>query len=419
MPAINRETFTWSALGTRPAAGDEIYTPGEQPIASYDNWWNWAVSQDLEALDTSLGEHSARHEADGEDELDLNGLTVNGVMSFTGDEATNELRLIDESDGSTVGRIDMDAGTIYAWPAFGVAANLNQGGRLGGNLTRQDTGTVIYDYATGKVAAAVEADHADTADHATTAGDADTLDGNDSTAFIRPADATVGPTGKWTFAQTVTGDIDGNAATADHADDADAADYATIAGDSDTVDGYHAQQLIDAARQAGEWNHITTATSTTIGERWDWSHTSDTTYDRYRIRVYHESHHDWATKAFFWMKVGQNGVWDNRDTRYKWRERDLANDRYTEHASHGWTVASCWAGDMSVSTYYISCPRAVNAPDNHYPVVSTTGDEVSSQVPRTFDHGHLATDYPTINSFRLYSAYDTSTGKIVLDGQDL
>ena len=419
MPAINRETFVWNALGTKPAPGDEIYTPGEQPIASYDNWWNWAVSTDIQALDDTLADHNVRHEADGPDELNIGGLPIDYIATLRGADGTHDLSLIDPTDDSTVARVDMDADLIYEWPSHANRLRLNAGAQLGGDIVRQDTGEAVYNYATGKVSHAEEADHAATADHADVAANADALDGYDSTAFLRPSSSPVTITGTWAYDQTIGGDISGNAATADHADAADSAAYATQSGNSDTVDGYHAQQLIDLAKQSGEWNHITTTSRATTGSLWEWTHQSATTYDRYRLTIYHESHQDTQVKAFFWLKIGQNGVWDERDTRYEWRERDLVNDRSTEHASHGWTIASCWAGDMSVSTYVISCPTAVASPPNHYPVISAQSDEMSREVPRAFDHGHLATSYPQINSFKLRSAYPSSTGKIVLEGQNL
>ena len=419
MPAINRESFIWNALGTKPAPGDEIYTPGEQPIASYDNWWNWAVSTDIEALDTALGAHRDRHEVGGPDELNIGGLPIDYVASLTGDSTTGEVSLIDESDNSEVARIDVDADMVYTWPAFGQPVKLNQGGRLGANLTRQDTGAVLFDYTTGKFSYAADADHATNADYATEAGDAETLDGYDSTAFLREGSAIVNTTGAWSYAQPVDADITGNAATATHAGTADTAGFADEAGNSDTVDGYHAQQLIDAAAASGEWVPITQATDAVTGDYFDWNHTSATTYDRYRLTIYHESHRDSIRKNFFWLNIGDNGVWDERDLRYNWVERDIENDGWTHHNSHGWTVGSCMSQTRTVSTYIISCPPSVNRVDNHWPVIGAVSDEVTRETPRTFAHGHLKTEYDTIDSFQLESSTDMSTGKIVLEGQNL
>ena len=51
--AINQKS-RWDDLGQEPAAGLAKYTAGEQPIAEYDNWFNYSVSKDIESLNKEL-----------------------------------------------------------------------------------------------------------------------------------------------------------------------------------------------------------------------------------------------------------------------------------------------------------------------------------------------------------------------------
>lgn len=45
----------WDDVGQEPPAGDAKYVAGEQPIAEYDNWFNYSVSQDIANLNKELG----------------------------------------------------------------------------------------------------------------------------------------------------------------------------------------------------------------------------------------------------------------------------------------------------------------------------------------------------------------------------
>ncbi len=40
----------WDDVGSEPPAGSAKYAAGEQPIAEYDNWFNYSVTQDIAAL---------------------------------------------------------------------------------------------------------------------------------------------------------------------------------------------------------------------------------------------------------------------------------------------------------------------------------------------------------------------------------
>lgn len=52
---LDLESRIWSERGTKPAPGDEIYRPGYQPIAGYDNWANWSITTDLHNLRDQVG----------------------------------------------------------------------------------------------------------------------------------------------------------------------------------------------------------------------------------------------------------------------------------------------------------------------------------------------------------------------------
>lgn len=44
------KTSRWDDTGSQPPANEAKYTAGEQPVAEYDNWFNYAVTQDLQAI---------------------------------------------------------------------------------------------------------------------------------------------------------------------------------------------------------------------------------------------------------------------------------------------------------------------------------------------------------------------------------
>lgn len=51
---INQRTH-WGDTGSEPAAGtDDLYAAGEQPIAEYDNWFNYSATKDIEDLAKQL-----------------------------------------------------------------------------------------------------------------------------------------------------------------------------------------------------------------------------------------------------------------------------------------------------------------------------------------------------------------------------
>lgn len=429
MPVINRETREWGALGTRPAAGREVYSPGEQPIASYDNWWNWAVSKDIGALDAALENHDDRHEAGGDDELDLGGLQFDKAAYLRGDTTTGAVSLHDSTDDSEVARFNLATDAIQTWPAFNTETTHRAGARIGGNLTRSDNGNPIYDYTTGKVPHAVYADSAGDADYATEAGNAGTVGGIDPSNFLRPGQTTATITGSWTFNQLINGSVTGNAATADRATAADTADFATEAGNSDTVDNYHAQDIIDAARSTGEWNVITNQSFLDPNTRIFFSHTSPTVYDRYRIEFYTENQ---SPDSMCWSRL--------------WIQDDKRRRYYTQNANR-WP-SPIWESLWRHSNYNLHPRWGNNYQMTHVDVCDTPPDQwgyhvfdvthpkemhnVNVRYPRYFtvhqddrwdrwSHqfwGELKTDYNAIDTLSIEST-QKATGRIVMYGQDI
>lgn len=424
LPELN--TPVWPAKGIAPSQpGDMVYSAGEQPIAPYDNRAMWNVTRDIHNLRDTLGTHVSRHETGGSDELDLQNLTVNGLVAVNADTDANEVRWVDTSTNTTVTRLDVDNGVWRQSPDFADNPTFNAGFALTDNI--DDTGgTLLYDSAAGSTGKFHHAKHADTADSAAWADVAGALEDSNGTQYqpgdflTAGEDATI--SGSWSFTPTVDADISGNAASADHATTADSAteaDHATTAGDADTVDNYHAQEIIDAASSTGEWDRIASTTHSTVGDPFVWQHQSSTVYDRYRLTIYHETHKSSGVKAFFYLQLGSGGTVDERN-RYRWLERDIEDQDWSHHyEDDGFTLAGVNPQTVSTSVYYIDCPRAVNAPDEHWPTVSVASDGADRDVPRYFINGALRTNYSTIDTVKLTSGFDTSTGKIVLEGKDL
>jgi len=48
------QSSRWDDVGVEPPAGAAKYAAGEQPIAEYDNWFNYSVSQDIANLNKEL-----------------------------------------------------------------------------------------------------------------------------------------------------------------------------------------------------------------------------------------------------------------------------------------------------------------------------------------------------------------------------
>lgn len=418
---VSLNSRVWSAKGTKPATGDEVYSAGEQPIAPYDNWAMWSVTRDIYNITDELGNHADHHEVGGSDELDLQNLQVNGVVAFNGDDASDEYRWVDPETETSVARVDVADERIRQWPAFAIAPELREGADLRDDVIRNgDANVQLYDYQAGDDGKFHHAKYADNAGHA---DEADDVVGYDLSEFLTP-DSNTTITGDWDYDLTVDADISGNADTADHADEADhattadSADYASTAGDSDTVDGYHASELLAELSSEGEWDPVATVTHSTVGQRFDETITSDPEYDIYRITIYHESHKTSGPKSFFWFRIGKDGV-DKRE-RYRWREMKITEDRWTGHrTSAGFTVAGAWPDKVSVTVLYATLPKAVNSPTYHKPVVGNSMEANAFRVPQLFHYGVLQTDLPYINTFEFRSDGNVSTGKIAIEGRNI
>ena len=78
---VELESWVWTDTGTEPSQGDESYAGGEQPIAEYDNWFNWAISTDVHNLQAGL--------ADLQDDLEnFEGMEIHGNEWHSEDFAT-------------------------------------------------------------------------------------------------------------------------------------------------------------------------------------------------------------------------------------------------------------------------------------------------------------------------------------------
>lgn len=428
---VSLNSRVWSAKGIKPAAGDEVYSAGEQPIAPYDNWAMWAITRDLYNLGNELGNHADHHEAGGSDELDLQNLKVNGVAALNADTQSQEVRWVNTNTSQTVTRLDLDDNVVRQWPDFAVAPDFQQGLGFGADVT-DDRGGIVYDYdagANGKFHHAKEADHALTADWADVAGALEDDAGNQYTPgdFLSPGDdATI--TGTWTFNNTVSASIDGNAATADHAttaDSATSADHATTAGNSDKVDGYDAQDLIDQASATGEWTKLGETSHADTSSMWRWqvqSTASDGTarpYDLYKLVVYQEDYTSSGYHPFMKLRVGSGGSVDTR-YRYHYTKEQMDSASWHPVNEEYWALAQGWHSQSSTHTHYISCPSAVGNPPNHWPSFSTGHQEVGVDLTHWDIHGELRVDYPSIDTFELWSSRPTDrTGRAVLYGKDM
>lgn len=241
--AVNLNSFVWPSMGIEPPnEEDVIYTAGEQPVAGFDNHVMWAVTDDLNRLRDWAASHGSVHEAGGAQEINIGGLSVGNVAVVDSDDAADEYR-IEDTTGTAAVRYDIVDGYVRSFLPFATQTQHNEGIDVRNDIVRGD-GTVIYDSTADYFHRAFEADHAITADEA---DNADTLDGHHADAFLFPSDdATI--TGNWIFDNLVDADISGNAATANHADEADhalTADEATLALDSNHLEGKTVQEILD------------------------------------------------------------------------------------------------------------------------------------------------------------------------------
>lgn len=419
------ESDVWPAKGIAPSQpGDMVYSAGEQPIAPYDNRAMWNVTTDIHSLRDTLGSHVERHETGGADELDLQNLRVNGVAALNGDTQNTEIRWVNPESSTSVTRLDIANGIWRQTPDFADAPTFQTGLSVTADI--DDTGgTLLYDSAAGDTGKFHHAKHADTAAEAAWADVAGALEADDGTQYqpgdflTASQDATI--TGSWTFNQTISGDIDGNAATADHAATADSAtnaDYATESGNSDKLDGYDAQDLINASQQSAEWNFVDAAEHATVGDRFEWSHQSGTPYDLYRLDIYHESSSGSSGYEFFRLRIGEGGTVDAR-SEYEYQEQVNWGDTWKWYSTDHFPVANTYGHRETFSSWIIACPQSVNHATEKWPTISQGTLAFGDDMPEFLHHGNLQLDYPAIDTFSLESNTDQSTGRINLWGRNM
>ena len=421
MPAsFSLNTQQWPAIGASPDSyADYTYVAGEQPIASFDNRAMWNITTDLQLIANEIGAHAHRHEIGGTDEIDLQNLQVNDVVALHGDSATNEYRWLNPITGTSVARIDIDDNVVRQFPTWATLFKANLGVQTGNDITRPD-GSVIYDYAADKVEHAKLADHALTADWADVAGAlSDGAGGSvDLSGLLRPNVQATITAPSWTFNNTIHADISGNAATADtatNATNAGTADYAAQAGNADTVDGYHAQQLIDEARGGGggtgggvggeEWIPLTDGfyEDGDPSSSFNWQFSPATTYDRYKIVLQHSGNENYK----IYTKFRLNGDYRNRyEMKYI---RGFNNDiRHSRSVDHITSIGGAHPNETSVQTIIVNAPSKINSTnlEPRYPVVS--GESFAGPVPyasvnhnQVLQWAQLESNYSSVYRFNL------------------
>ena len=116
----------WDNVGTEPGAGDAEYVAGQQPIAEWDNYFNWSAAKDVENLITALENVTAGHDHDGANSKQVDGSDVVNTPAGT-IVATDVQAAIDELDGDITNHVGdasdaHDASAISNIPAGSVAA---------------------------------------------------------------------------------------------------------------------------------------------------------------------------------------------------------------------------------------------------------------------------------------------------------
>lgn len=157
--AINQNTYVWTDTGTKPTAGDESYVAGDQPIAEYDNWAMWAVTDDIDTLNDKLGNHSAYHEVGGQDELNLVDLNVGSAVQLA--EPSSGVFDLQATDGTSHATLDLSADAWSHFPDIDDTISFKRDVTVGGGrsiLVAEDSGsqTLVDMSVTGGVSAGGE-----------------------------------------------------------------------------------------------------------------------------------------------------------------------------------------------------------------------------------------------------------------------
>lgn len=237
--AIDPKSFVWASTGIEPInEEDAVYVAGDQPVAGFDNFINWAITSDLHDLIDWSGAHAHVHEAGGSQQIDLDGLDVDGLVTL--DRDGDEFHLTNIEDEFPHIRLDASDDAIRAFPEFRTPSEHREGIEVDDDIERYD-GETIYDHSSNWFHRAEEAIEAEWAD---LAGDSELLEGYPASAFIQPDDPAVNPTGVWEYDQPIHGDLIGHATTAGYANEAGWAEEAELAFDSERLEGYTLAEIL-------------------------------------------------------------------------------------------------------------------------------------------------------------------------------
>ena len=245
---LELNSYKWASTGIQPInEEDAIYTAGEQPIAGYDNNIMWKVTDDLHTIRDWVVSHGSEHESGGPQEINLNELMIGSQGQLVSDG--NVVYLAD-SGGNPVLRYNNNSN------GFTAIAEIRDDLRVRDELILDDdiedyAGDTLYDSTADRFHRAFHANEADVADLAL---DSNLLEGFPASAFIRPDDEEVTITGEWTSVQPMTTDIHGHASTASFASVAafaDEAEIAFLANDSELLEGFTVQEILDMIDMEG------------------------------------------------------------------------------------------------------------------------------------------------------------------------
>ena len=139
--AITQESH-WDNVGTEPGAGDAEYVAGDQPIAEYDNWFNWSAAKDVENLIAALENVTTGHDHDGANSKQVDGSDVVNTPAGT-IVATDVQAALNELDGDITNHVGdasdaHDASAISNVPAGSISATNVQDAidELDGDITK-------------------------------------------------------------------------------------------------------------------------------------------------------------------------------------------------------------------------------------------------------------------------------------------
>ena len=416
---VDLSTPEWPSVGALPSDITRIsYESGKQPVSSWDNAFNYRVSQDLRALNQAVENHAGDHEAGGGQEIDIGGLEISENASLG---LTNGNHALYSPTDAPVYEIDTENETVLDWPAFRTPVDFERTVSIEADIQRS-SGETLYSYADNIFHRAARANRA------TEAGQADNslqLGGYQPQAYPRKAEnATI--SGSWGFDQLLDASITGNAATADFADNAnqanhaDRADYATNAGhlyNQDQTQRYTADDFLtdDTNVSGGLWTLIETRTDSHTGSDMEFVIDLDDIYDKYRVDLFTENQDG---DGWNWLRMTLND--DHRDRYYSTYVDQFGGDLDIGQ-SRG---ASCWfvgendSYEFGMQTLYVTCPRPIAGSDRSHPKMSNGNQGTVYNHGSHTIWGELKSNYRNIHRMELNSPRDM-TGQINIYGRQV